>query len=421
MLGAESAASGPRYAGLDHHWLTPERLRLYALVALLCHALYFGIWTVRAWVLKVPGVFPPGGDFMVFWSAAHIALSGDPVAVYDFASLRQVEAAAVPQFAAVNGVLPWLYPPTFLLFVTPLGLLPYWLAVPVFLCAGASVYLWVASRILPWRKAWLLCAAFPGIGVALAAGQNSLLLAACGAFALSRLRERPLIAGALLGLLTIKPHLALVFPIALACAGSWKALASMAVTALALAVLALAAFGAAPFAAFAHNAGLARAALETGQGVLARMPTVFAMVKLAGGPAALAYALQALVAAAALAVVVWAWRRPCAMELRAAAVLVATLLVSPYLYDYDLALLGPALAWLAMVGCRTGWKPMERELLVLLWLLPLGGPLIAEWLGFQPMPVLLVFALLHIARGIACERTGMTLAAVERGRGEGEP
>jgi energy-converting hydrogenase Eha subunit A len=265
------------------HWLDRERLRVYSVAALVCYAIYFGIWCVRAEVLKVAGVFPPGGDFVVFWSAAKLTLQGNALAAYDIATLHQLEVATVPLIATNQAVLPWFYPPTFLLFVAPFGLLPYWLAVPVFFGVSAAAFVWVVRRIVPWREAWLPSVAFPGIAVVLATGQNALLLAACGGLALTMLRARPVVAGMLLALLTLKPQLALMVPVALVCARAWRALAAMTLTTLALAAAALGAFGIEAYAAFLHNAGFARSVVESGAVILARMPTIFALVKMLHG------------------------------------------------------------------------------------------------------------------------------------------
>jgi len=390
------------------HWLDRERLRVYSVAALVCYAIYFGIWCVRAEVLKVAGVFPPGGDFVVFWSAAKLTLQGNALAAYDIATLHQLEVATVPLIATNQAVLPWFYPPTFLLFVAPFGLLPYWLAVPVFFGVSAAAFVWVVRRIVPWREAWLPSVAFPGIAVVLATGQNALLLAACGGLALTMLRARPVVAGMLLALLTLKPQLALMVPVVLVCARAWRALAAMTLTTLALAAAALGAFGIEAYAAFLHNAGFARSVVESGAVILARMPTIFALVKMLHGGVALAYALHLAVAVAATGVVVYAWRRPCAFALQASALLVATLLASAYLYDYDLAFLGLVIAWFGTHAWRRGWLPGERELLVLLWLLPMGGMLLIKTIGFQLMPVILLLALMQIARRIHLERASTT-------------
>lgn len=405
MAATHIGTRRPLFSAPAAHWLDLGRLRLYSRVALVCYALYFGLWTLRACVLDVPGVFAPGGDFVVFWSAAKLALTSGAAAPYDYAMLRQVELATVPGLAIGDGVLPWLYPPTFLLFVLAFGLLPYGVATFAFFAGGAGWYAWAMFRMLP-REAWLAGVAFPGIAVVLASGQNALWLAGCAGLALACLRSRPVLAGVLLGLVTVKPHLALIFPVALLCARNWRALGAMVATSLGLALVALLAFGAEPYAASLRNAGMAVAELERGAALLGRMPTVFAAMKMLSGNLAWSYALHGMVAAAALAAVIYAWARPCSYALRAAVLACAGLLVPAYLYDYDLAFLGLAIAWLGIHGHRNGWLRGERELLVLLWLLPMWGMSLGGWVGFQPMPLWLMLALALGVWRIRQERTG---------------
>lgn len=388
------------------HWLHARRLRLYACVALACYALYFGIWLFRVCVLKSPGVFAPGGDFVVFWSAAKLALSSGAAAPYDFGALRQMELSAVPGLAIGDGVLPWLYPPASLWFVLPFGLLPYGLATFVFLAGGAVWYAWAMHRTLAWRDARLAAVAFPGIVVVLATGQNALWLAGCAGLALTCLQRRPVLAGVLLGVVAMKPQLALMFPVALLCARAWRALGAMVATTLVLTLVSLLAFGTEPFAAFLRNAAMARASVEQGAALLARMPTVFAAVKLPGGGLLLAYALHGVVAAAALASVMYAWTGRCSFALRAAVLVTAGLLVPAYLYDYDLVFLGLAIAWLGVHGHRAGWLRGERELLAVLWLMPLWTRVADADIGFQPMPLGLMLALGLGVWRIRMERTG---------------
>ncbi|WP_432259423.1 glycosyltransferase family 87 protein [Cupriavidus sp. TMH.W2] len=393
----------------DDHWLGIDRLRLYSRTALICYALYFGIWAVRAGVLAAPGVVVPGADFVAFWSAAKLTLASGAAAPYDHGLLRQVELSAVPGLPIGDGVLPWLYPPTYLLFVLAFGFLPYGWATLMFLAGGVGWYAWAMCRTVP-RGVWLAGVAFPGVAVVVATGQNALWLAGCAGLALTCLRSRPVLAGILLGLVTVKPHLALMFPIALLCTRAWRALWAMLATALALVLLALLVFRAESFAAFLRNAGMARATLEQSVELLPRMPTVFAAVKLVSGSLPCAYASHGVVAVGALVAVIYAWIRPCSFALRAAALICAGLLVPVYLYDYDLAFLGVAIAWLGMHAHRTGWHLGERELLVLLWLLPLSGLLLGTWIGkgigFSPMPLGLVLALGLCIWRVRLERTG---------------
>ena len=63
--------------------------------------------------------------------------------------------------------------------------------------------------------------------------------------------------------------------------------------------------------------------------------------------------------------------QPAAFALKAAALLIGTMLATPYSLDYDLMLLAPAIAFLAADGIERGFAPYEKTVLAALWLVPL--------------------------------------------------
>ena len=261
--------------------------------------------------------------------------------------------------------------------------------------------------------------AFPGAALVLVCGQNGLLTAAIAGLGLVLLRRQPVIAGICLGLLCIKPHLAVLFPLALLCSRSWRALAAMAATAAVILVVSVLAFGTGTLAAFLHNAGMIAGLVESGRAALARIPTVFALATLTHVPAAWAYAAQGAVALVAAAAVCNAWGRECSLQLRAAVLICASLLVSPYLFDYDLTWLGVLIAWCVRHGLARGWKRYEREWLVGLWLLPIAGVFVVMQLKFQFMPLVIATTLWMLMRRIAQERREP--AVLEGGDGRCRP
>ncbi|SCV00655.1 hypothetical protein CNECB9_750011 [Cupriavidus necator] len=116
--------------------------------------------------------------------------------------------------------LPWAYPPMFLLFVMPLALFPFAASYLIFIGSTAAIYIAALIRIVdipgaPRYAVWLPVVAFPGVHEAAIMGQNSLLTAGLAAWGLIHLRARPVLSGVLIGLLSIKPQLALLFPVAL--------------------------------------------------------------------------------------------------------------------------------------------------------------------------------------------------------------
>jgi hypothetical protein len=116
------------------------------------------------------------------------------------------------------------------------------------------------------------------------------------------------------------------------------------------------------------------------------MPTVFAFVRALGAPVAAAYALHALVAALAAFAVWRVWQRCGDWQLRSAALMTGTFLMSPYAMVYDLAWLALPIAWLALAGVRHGWLRGEREALIAAWLLPLFLSPVAMYLHLRLGP-----------------------------------
>ena len=71
------------------------------------------------------------------------------------------------------------------------------------------------------------------------------------------------------------------------------------------------------------------------------------------------------------AALVWLWRSPRRFALKAAALCLAALLATPYSLDYDLMVLAPAIAFLAVDGLARGFAPYEKTALAALWIVPL--------------------------------------------------
>ncbi|MDR8727518.1 glycosyltransferase family 87 protein [Burkholderia pseudomultivorans] len=386
------------------HWLTGERVRLYAGGALLTELLFVGIYVTRVILHHAGAPEPLAQDFSPVWSAARLAAHGHAIDAWRFAALFAVQKLAIPTMNAADGILPWLYPPSMLLFVLPLGWLPYTLAAVLWL--GATYVLFAATVRRVARHALALpCAlAFPGAFLTVIGGQTSLLTASLAGLGLLLLRRRPIAAGVCLGLLTMKPQLSILFPLALLCAGQWRALAAWAATIAGAVALSTLAFGTGSWIAFAHGVHDAYQIVLTGQAKLFRMPTVFAMAMLAGWPAGIARALQLLSAAGAALAVLYTWRGSGSYALRAATVACAGLLVSPYLYDYDLTWYGIVIAWYARHAGEHGWRRFDREWLALMWAMPLGGFLLVPYLSFQLMPIVTLASLALLVARVARER-----------------
>lgn len=383
LPATSSAAAAVRAAGEDAagHWIDLARVRAYsgALLALFCALLLGWAWASQGFTDVT--MARPGTDFSAFWGASHLALTQGPLQAYDVRQLTAVIAEHGTLGKGAELILPWLYPPTFLLMVLPLSLLPLTLSYLLFLAGTGLVYFRSISVLVgaqhPWRQGvWLPVVAAPATLITILAGQNALLTAGVAGAAVYHLNKRPVLAGVLIGLLAMKPQLAVLFPLALVISRAWKALVSALLTTLAFAGVSVLVCGWRTVPAFLANAQWVRTSfIEGGANLWWGMPTPIAAARLAGASVTGAYAVQVLIALAVAGAMAYVWRRTTAFELRAAALAMATLFVSPYLRDYELTWLGVAIAGVVGDGVRdgsgNGLSSGERGLLVVAWLLPL--------------------------------------------------
>jgi hypothetical protein len=222
------------------------------------------------------------------------------------------------------------------------------------------------------HSAALVIAASPCVFIAAVIGQNSLFTAALAAFAVFWLEKKPIRAGLCIGLLALKPQMAIVFPFVLIAARAWKVTGVAAATALTLTSLGVLVGGVKSVHGFLVNASLFRhTILEHGQHFWFTSPTPYSALRSAGIPAGPAYAAHAVVAVLAIWAACHVWKTTRDVRLRTSILVVAALLASPYAWHYELAWLGVALACMVATGRKCGWLRAEQAVLALGWLLPI--------------------------------------------------
>ncbi len=372
-----------------NYWLNSARIKFYGgLTVVFFLAFAFGfIWFSN---FVSPNGYAIASDLTVFWTASRIALDGHASDAYIVSKLRESVLMLYPDVKETFG---WFYPPSFYLVILPLGLLPYVPAYFAFILPTLVFYVLVILRIVENPEARWVLASFSGLWINLLRGQNGFLTAALGGLALLRLEKKPVFSGVLLGLLTVKPHLALMFPVALIAIGAWRTLITAFFSALAILAAGMAILGADTFVGWIHSLNMARQFTEiNGPSYWIHMPTIFAFCRLLGASVALSYAAHTLVAIGAASAVWWVWRHCREHSLRAAILANSTLLVSPYILEYDLTWLALPVAWMSSFALQHGWKKGEREVMVLAWLLPLICSVVAKATAIQlgPWGVLLL-------------------------------
>jgi arabinofuranan 3-O-arabinosyltransferase len=381
--------------GAESRLARPVELVCFALV--VAHAVYLatayfqGIWIVGPDGSGVPS------DFVNVWAAGRLALTGHAAAAYDWPVHKLAEEAAVGH--AFDGYFGWHYPPTFLFVAAGLSLLSYAVAYAVWVFGTFPAYLAAIRAIIGDRSGYLLAAAFPALLANFIVGQNGFLTAGLIGGALVLLERRPILAGVLLGLLTYKPHLGLLFPVALVAGGYWRAIFTTAIVAALMAAAAWLAFGSDTWQAFfgsIHHTS--QAFLSDGWADWSKLQTAFGLTRTLGGSETFAWTVQAAVALAATGTVAMLWRSRAAYEIKAAALGAGAMLATPYLYTYDLVVLAVPLAFLFRLGRARGFLPQEMTGIGVAALLILIFPFVKAPVGFAAV---LVVAALIARRALA--------------------
>jgi alpha-1,2-mannosyltransferase len=242
----------------------------------------------------------------------------------------------------------------------------------------------------------VLALAYPAVFINLIHGNNAFLTTALMAGGLLLLNRRPVLAGALIGLLCYKPQYGVLFPFVLAASGRWRAFGSAAATVVVLTIGTIVLYPEAWHAFLATASGTRTEILDGGGPGLHKIQSVFAWARMWVTPLPLAYALQGAASIAIAAAVTWLWRSNAAYPLKAAALTIGAILITPYSLDYDLVVAAPALAWVALYGLERGFAPFEATALAALWLSPLVARQFAEMTTIPLAVIALLFVFILV-------------------------
>jgi hypothetical protein len=314
---------------------------LYFRAILLIIALVLIPTAAELWGVKFRAESHKLLDFDGFYIAGQLVWRGTIEQAYRFVTMSQLEKS----LSSSDAFQPWTYPPQFDLLVAPLGLLPLGLAYSVFMIGTLVAYLATLRRIAAEYFVPVLILLAPVIVITVRCGQNGFLTGTLIGLTCIGLQSRRSLAGLPLGLMIIKPHLAVAFAVYTLFNRRWGTALVAATTVAATSALATVLLGPAVWTAFLDGVTEARSFLEHGFYPFFRMISLYAVVRTFGFSALVATAAQVLVAIFALGMVVLASRQLSPRQSLGIAA-IATLLISPYAYDYDLLILGIGLGLL---------------------------------------------------------------------------
>lgn len=372
------------------------------------------------------------GDYLQEWVGGYIVRSDQRSRLYDqaFADRCEHDPSLVGFSWDPGEYLPMVYPPFWYLAVSPLSALPYHVAAGVW-AALMTATIVVSCLVLRW---WIRCEAksaamavcvallpasivFPPVIENLTSGQKGglcLLLFTVTYCLLDK--KRSFAAGCVFGLLLFKPQFTLVLFPCMVLRRDLRFAAGFCVTAIALSGIALA-MGWSLCEEYGRFLSHASEYLASAGYALEKSHSLYGAIALAGGGIGSAVRMTAAIAVLAVLICMgwtaWKWpaaswwftskahrrmvsqrrsgERPLAVDL--AAITLATLLVSPHLYSYDLTILLLPCAsllredvrdWLGAQYRLTGW--------IAACLLAICGvsPIIAAKSGVQLTTVLMV-------------------------------
>jgi len=345
----------------------------------------FILYLRGVWLVDGSGL-PIYTDFTCEWIAALLALHGQTGSLYDPAEFLKIQAELVAPTDSFYAI--WEYPPTFLLALAPFAMLPYvaaFLSWSVTTLLGCIAVVYLIARRLP---AIALVLASPFTAWNFLAGQNGFLTASLLGASLLSLPRRPMLAGVFLGCLTYKPHFGILFPLALAASGQWRAVASAAGTAVLLVSGSVVVFGTAVWEFFplelmaqAHDALFADPDADP-RGYFGHLQTVYGLFGYLNGGAALAWLAQGITTCGTAAIVWIVWRSRVNYALKAATLSASVLIATPYAHAYDMAAIAIPIAFLASDQMRNGLLRGEQTIMVGLF-----GAILAVLFTFSAKPV----------------------------------
>ena len=338
-----------------------------------------------------------GGDFIEFYTLATAAREGNWSIAYDWPALHELQVSLVPGSDAY--FYPPSYPPLVPVLYLPLTLLQFPLAYLIWVLLSTLLYCGLLVAVTGERhsvtpsQTLLAGLLFPPFIAHQALGQTTvwpLLGFVGGWYALSR--SRPVVAGLILSIVAVKPHLGMALAVVLLSVRLWSVVVgiTLGLTLQALATLwicgleTVSAYVITTLSVLGDSRLISPADGRFTHGLRTSLESVLPHYT----------ATLAWLASSALFgwLLVKTWRRTEDWTLRFSTLLLATLLISPHVQAYDAILLAPVVFWLSAWAIPARHSAIVPVLLVLsaafvvpftrFWGIPLTIPLMA-WLLWE--------------------------------------
>jgi len=334
-------------------------LRLWPYVILYFFATYVAVLVYQ----YVTNTIDEPADFTAFFAVGTLSSDGRAEDAYSRAAIDETVLALFPE---TDKRFYWFYPPYYNILLEFFSMFSYTTA---FLLWNAVMltFMMVAMRPLVDGRAALVIATFPPLLINFALGQNGFLIAGLLAILCTQAERRPVVAGVALGVLSFKPHLGLLLPLALLMRRRLVPIVVAFVVVVVLCVLGFLRYGPDPWAAFLRAAGTTAWLVEDRELRVDLMVSPLATLSNLGLGMGTAAIVQYAVSAAVIASFIVAGCRAAPQRLLFGLAITGTFVASPYSFPYDWAVLAVPLALYFQDVRGRGWYRGDRPVLMLLY------------------------------------------------------
>jgi hypothetical protein len=202
--------------------------------------------------------------------------------------------------------------------------------------------------------------------------------------------------------MTYKPQFGVLFPFALFASRRWPVLASATATSVLLGFAAAIAFGFQTWPSFVGSLFNRYSGLSPDGQVELRLHSVFGLLHGLGASGWVSWAIHSVVAVLIALAVCVIWAKPVPHSLKAAALCLGSLVVSPYVLAYDVCILSIAVTFLVSDGISRGFLPGERMAVLICYI----GLYLLLTPTLTPVPFICIILLLVVARRIVAYERG---------------
>lgn len=277
-----------------------------------------------------------GRDFLNLWMYGRALFDADPSRFYDLMTYNaELTSLLGPGYPGQN----WPNPPNALVVMAPFGLLAYFPGLIAWFAVSYLAFYLAGRREVADARVLLVVLVSPAALLCVLSGQSSLLTTAALLAIFASLDKRPALAGILIGLLTVKPQLGLLFPFALIASGRWRVFMWAAATTLVLFAASVAIGGFESWHEYITKAlPLQREVLRDADGMSVPFQTsIFMSVRgLVGNRAGEIIQFAFAIAAIATVAVAFRYRSGGDARVLRALFLACTASTSPYMGSYDM-------------------------------------------------------------------------------------